>query len=189
MSRIYASIGFLFVLVILTNIPTWFDSPAQNERQDDQTSGLPNYQATRMLSTIYDKQGQVNHRVFAKHMEHYENFDITLFEDPQYTVYTADKSSPWNVTAQKGVLYGDRQIHLNTNVTVQSLSEEDFVQRITSDFMEIDLNSKTVKSDQHVTISGRNYTTKSEGFFADLTSKQFEQLKKVQAIYDPNTQP
>lgn len=188
MNRVSASIGFLFVLVILTNIPTWFEEEQISVDASDETTGLPNYQASNMRSTIFNDQGEVNHRVFAEHMEHYEDFDLTLFEDPQYTVYTADKSSPWDVSARKGVLYGENRIHLNTDVEIESLTAADFVQRINTHFVEIDLVAKTLKSDQPVTVTGKNFVIDSKGFNADLTTKEFELVNQVQAIYEPHSQ-
>lgn len=178
----------MFILVILTNIPTWFEAEQTSTDENNETTGLPNYQASQMLSTIFNEQGEVNHRVFAEHMEHYEDFDLTLFEDPQYTVYTADRSSPWNVTAQNGALYGEERIHLNIDVEIESLTTADFVQRINTDFVEIDLVAKTVKSDQPVILMGKNFVINSNGIFADLTTKEFELVNQVQAIYEPNTQ-
>jgi lipopolysaccharide export system protein LptC len=188
MNRIYASIGFLFVLVVLVNIPTWFEEEPTPSLDTKEQANRPNYQAEGMLSTIYNLAGDINHQVFAEHMEHYEKEDVTLFKEPEYTVYTADEGSPWQMQAKSGTLFGENLIHLNSDVEIKSLNQSDFVRSIYANHVEIDLETRTMTSNFPVIINGNNFVINSEGFSANLATKQFELTNHVRTIYDPTQQ-
>lgn len=189
MNRLSASIGFLFILVLLINIPAWFSEEPEVVDVSNNNSGQPNYQSDGMLSTIFNENGEINHQVFAKHMEHYEQQDVTVFEQPEYTVYTADDGAPWRMRAKKGTLFGENRIYLETDVVINSLNQSDFVQSIRAEYVEIDLDTRQMKSDQPVVINGVNFVTNSNGFLADLATKKFELINQVRTVYDPDPQP
>ncbi|XOV80643.1 MAG: LPS export ABC transporter periplasmic protein LptC [Aestuariibacter sp.] len=184
MNRTTLSILLLFVLILILNAPFFEEKPQSNTDDSRPEAWSPNYQARNMQSTLYNKQGDVNHEVFATSMEHYDILGFTLFENPEYTIFTERSEQPWKVNALEGTLYEDNRIELEQKVIIESLSEGDFVQRIETDFIEIDLNTKTMHSDQLTTISGVDFVITSNGFNANLLTRKFELINHVQTVYN-----
>ncbi|WP_438862255.1 LPS export ABC transporter periplasmic protein LptC [Neptunicella sp.] len=186
MSKVSISICLLFLLVLVLNFEDWLtDSPTQTTDKTEE-AWRPNYQANKMQSTLYDKQGEIHHQVYAEHMEHYQLLGFTLFEQPQYTIFTTAQERPWHVSAVEGTLYDDNRLHLEDNVVLQSTDKEGFIQTMKTDFIEIDLNNNTLSSDQLVTISGKNFVVQGTGFTANLNKRTFELLNHAKSTFSPN---
>ena len=188
MNRITFSIALLFLLVLALNLPTWMADEELAPKEQTEDAWQPNYQATTMLSTLYDEDGKINHQVFALKMEHFELLGFTLFKQPKYTIFV-NEQQPWRVEASEGTLYEDNRIQFETDVLITSVDQEGYVQSIRTSFIEVNLNEKTMTSDQPVVITGQNYTISSNGLTASLKTQQYELLDHVQTVYQPNTGP
>lgn len=187
MNRLSISIVLLFLLVLLLQSQSWYETAPADTHAGSEEVWQPNYRAEGMTSTLYNKEGKLNHKVFSRQMEHYEMLGFTLFESPQYTIYTKNKGEPWHVTAREGTLYENNRIQLETDVEITSMDKSGFIRRIKANFIEIDLDTKTMMSDQTVKIMGKDFTIDSNGFSADLETHKFELLNHVQTLYVPNT--
>ncbi|WP_158771346.1 LPS export ABC transporter periplasmic protein LptC [Paraglaciecola sp. L1A13] len=185
MNRLTLSIGGLFLLVIATNLPDWLAEEDMIPQTETETAWQPNYQASEMLSTLFDKDGRLSHQVFASKMEHFEMLGFTLFKQPQYTIFVESQASPWQVSAKDGTLYEDNRIQLENNVEIRNQDEQGFASTIRTDFIEINLIDKTMESDQPVQIFGQHYVINSNGLKANLSTQQYELLDHVQTIYQP----
>ncbi|BDX05199.1 LPS export ABC transporter periplasmic protein LptC [Planctobacterium marinum] len=183
MSRIHFSIGLLFLVLITIyfNMVATNDAPQVTDERPEAWD--PNYQARNMKSTLYNESGSVNHEVFAASMEHYEILGFTLFEEPEYTIYTDETDSPWQIVAKEGTLYSDQRIELEQNVVIKSLNEQDFVQTIETSFVEIDLGKNTARSDNPVIITGQDFVIKSNGLSVNLLTRKLELKEHVETIY------
>ncbi|GAB3011770.1 LPS export ABC transporter periplasmic protein LptC [Bowmanella dokdonensis] len=186
MNRIRISIAILFLLILATNYQWWTTPEAPLPEKQGEEVWQPNYQATNMQTSLYNEQGILSHRIRASSMEHYDMLGFTLFQQPQYRIFVREDEPPWDVTAAEGTLYEDNRIQLETNVQIKSLNAEGLVQTIETSFIEIDLNNKTMTSDQPVTILGNNYVIRGNGFSVDLTTKQFTLLDHVETLYGKN---
>lgn len=185
MSRLGLSIAALFTLAVLLYLPTWMaEEPAAPVKPASEAL-KPAYRAKNLTTTLYDKSGNLNHEVFATAMEHYDLLGFVLFTSPQYTVYTDTGEPPWEVTAKEGTLYNNNLIQLESDVQIKSLSDDDLVRTIDTNFIEINLETKLMQSDEPVTIRGLDYVIESNGFDADLRSRHYELLNHVQTIYTP----
>jgi lipopolysaccharide export system protein LptC len=96
-----------------------------------------------------------------------------------------DNGEPWQVTADEGTLYNNNRIQLEKNVRIVSLRTNEYIREITTEFIEIDLQSKTLSSDQMVNILGVDYQVKSMGLFGDLDTQQYELKEHVQTKFYP----
>jgi LPS export ABC transporter protein LptC len=67
-----------------------------------------------------------------------------------------------------------------------STNHQGFVQKISTQFMEIHLNDKKMLSDQRVEIEGAGFTIVSQRFKADLTNLRYELTNDITSIYAPN---
>ncbi|WP_018982740.1 LPS export ABC transporter periplasmic protein LptC [Salinimonas chungwhensis] len=188
MSRLRLSIAALFVLALLVYLPVWISEPGDAVTDSGNSALKPAYTAKNLTTTLYDGQGQLNHKVFAKHMEHYDQLDFVLFEQPEYTVYMNGGESPWQVTAKEGTLYNNNLIELEADVTVTA-EQSEFIKSITTEFIRINLEDKTVSTEQPVRVRGVDFVVNSNGLKGNLSSQEYELNNHVQTVYSPDRQP
>ncbi len=184
MNRIGYSIAFIFSVVFLLYLPILFEEEVEQAGADDNSPLIPNYQATNLRSKLFDDEGNLTHQVAATKMEHYDELGFAVFNKPVYTLYL-DNGEPWQVTADEGTLYNNNRIQLEKNVRIVSLRTNEYIREITTEFIEIDLQSKTLSSDQMVNILGVDYQVKSMGLFGDLDTQQYELKEHVQTKFYP----
>ncbi|NDV89627.1 LPS export ABC transporter periplasmic protein LptC [Alteromonas sp. 345S023] len=184
-NRLGLSISALFVLALLMYLPIWMEEAPEQASANGLDALKPAYKAKNLTTTLYNQDGQLNHKVFARSMEHYDQLGFVLFQQPRYTLYTENAASPWEVTATEGTLYNNELIQLENNVQIENQTEDDFVKTITTAFIEINLNTKQMTSDQPVEIRGLQYVINSNGFNANLRTQEYELIDHVQTIYSP----
>ncbi|QCZ94498.1 LPS export ABC transporter periplasmic protein LptC [Salinimonas iocasae] len=184
MSRLRLSIGALFVLVLLVYFPIWISEPDKSVQSQGNTALKPAYTAKNLTTTLYDGEGKLNHQVFAKRMEHYDQLDFVLFEEPEYTVYMDGGQTPWQVTANEGTLYNNNLIELEADVTVTS-SQNEFLKSIKTEFIRINLEDKTLSTEQPVVVRGVEFVVDSNGLKGNLRSQEYELNNHVQTVYSP----
>jgi lipopolysaccharide export system protein LptC len=187
MNRVTLCIILLFILALGLSLPGWLAKEEVAVDSQTEEAWVPNYQASKMRSTLYDKLGQINHQVFALKMENFDLLGFTLFKQPSYLLF-AQSLHPWKVEAQEGTLYEDQRIQFETDVEIISLDEQGYVQIIRTNFVEVNLTEKTMYSDQAVEIVGPNYVINSNGFTASLETQRYELLDHVKTVYQPSLQ-
>lgn len=187
MSRIGLSISSLFILALLVYLPSWLEEEQQPLQDTQEDAWRPNYQARNLRSSLFDQDGRISHRIVAQSMKHYDLLGFTVFQLPEYTFYFHDGQQPWTVTAEKGTLYENNRILLEQDVRITNLNNADVVQSIRTEFIEFDLTEKTMTSDQPVEIQGLDFVINSNGFQANMETKQYELLDHVQTLYAPRS--
>ena len=185
MNRVTLCIMVLFVLALALSLPSWLSKEEVKVDSQTEESWVPNYQASKMRSTLYDKLGKINHQVFAQKMENFDLLGFTLFKKPDYLLF-AQSPHPWKVDAQEGTLYEDQRIQFETDVEITSLDERSYILVIRTNFVEINLAEKTMYSDEPVEIVGPNYVINSNGFTASLETQRYELLDHVKTVYQPS---
>ncbi|WP_158972158.1 LPS export ABC transporter periplasmic protein LptC [Paraglaciecola sp. L3A3] len=187
MNRVTVCIGLLFILALALSLPGWLQKEEIIPISQTEEAWIPNYQAKKMRSTLYDKTGKINHQVFAEYMENYDLLGFTLFKQPEYLLFSQTEH-PWQVNAQEGTLYEDQRLQFENDVEIKSLNKDGYVQTIRTSFVEINLIDKTMTSDQAVEIIGPNYVINSNGFTVSLETQKYELLDHVKTVYQPSSQ-
>lgn len=185
-NRLGVSISALFILAMLMYLPTWMEEEPAITGSQQSDALKPAYKAKNLTTTLYNQEGQLNHKVFATSMEHYDQLGFVLFQQPQYTLYTESNSSPWVVSAVEGTLYNNELIQLENNVVIENQTGDDFVKTITTQYIQINLDNKQMTSDQTVEILGSQYVIQSNGFNANLRTQEYELIDHVQTTYSPS---
>jgi lipopolysaccharide export system protein LptC len=185
MNRVTLCIIVLFAIALALSLPGWLSQEEVMVDSQTEEAWVPNYQASEMRSTLYDKLGQINHQVFAQKMENFDLLGFTLFKQPNYLLF-AQSLHPWKVDAQEGTLYEDQRIQFETDVEITSLDEQGYIQVIRTNFVEVNLAEKTMYSDKPVEIIGPNYVINSNGFTASLETQKYELLDHVKTVYQPS---
>lgn len=196
--------NFLSLLVLLLGVMTygiieWRKS--QMKPGDNIESELtPDFIAEALKTDIYTESGQLSHVIIADRMEHYAKLEVTNFELPYYTLYpkahsakTAtntnidDKSSPpWNLSAKEATLYKNNRVILNHRVHLSATDQNSLIQEIHCKYLELDLNTNIISSDQTVMVQGKDFTMYGSGLIIDLNTKQMTLTEHVRTIYKKN---
>jgi lipopolysaccharide export system protein LptC len=107
------------------------------------------------------------------------------FTNPEYTIYLQSDGSSWQLNADEGTFYDNNRIELVNGVQIRNLQPEDYIQTISTNFIEIDLLTKTITSDEPLVISGANVIINGRGFEANLETQKYELKNHVQTEYLP----
>ncbi|MDY6977509.1 MAG: LPS export ABC transporter periplasmic protein LptC [Pseudomonadota bacterium] len=185
-NRLGLSISALFILALLMYVPTWMEEQPETQGSSQNDALKPAYKAKNLTTTLYNQDGELNHKVFAESMEHYDQLGFVLFQQPKYTLYTESATSPWVVTAREGTLYNNELIQLEDSVVIENKTSDDFVKSLTTEYIQINLDTKQMTSDQPVEILGTQYLILSNGFNANLRTQEYELLDHVQTTYSPS---
>ena len=119
-------------------------------------------------------------------MEQYDNLGFMVFEFPRYTIYL-NAVSPYIVTADVGTLFSNNVIRLEKNIRITSLNKTDFIQQISTEFIEIDLTTNTMFSDKEVLMTGAEFSMLSHGFNANMQTKTFNLTGHVKTEFAAKT--
>lgn len=162
----------------------------------------PDFIAEALKTDIYTKSGQLSHVIIADRMEHYANLDVTHFELPNYTLYPQNNSDnnqennsqasssknalPWNISAKEATLYKNNRVILNHRVHLSATDENSLIRDIHCKYLELDLNTNIISSDQTVMVQGKDFTMYGSGLIIDLNTKQMTLTEHVRTIYKKN---
>lgn len=185
MNKLGLIIAGLFILASVLYLPSYLAEEPVVELDADVRALTPTYKARNLTTTLFNEEGQRIHQVFSSYMENYEVLGFVLFQHPQYTIYQTTGEPPWQIVAGEGTLYDNNMIQLENNVVIVSKNQADFVQRVSTDYLEVDLNKQTMVSDAPVQISGPDFVIESNGLKANLLNKTYELKRHVQTTYSP----
>jgi lipopolysaccharide export system protein LptC len=158
---------------------------------------VPDFIAEALKSDIYTPTGQRSHSVVADRMEHYAKLEVTHFELPNYTLYptnnnqskkssTKKKNYPWKLSAKEATLYKNNRVILNHRVHLMATDESSLIQEIHCKYLELDLNTNIISSEQTVMVQGKDFTMYGSGLIIDLNTKQMTLTEHVRTIYKKN---
>jgi len=193
----------------------WRQSQVQPDENID-SELTPDFIAEALKSNIYTDAGQLSHVIIADRMEHYAKLEITHFELPNYTLYpqnyTAKNASvsdeinkelpadilpestlpkavsyPWKLSSKEATLYKNNRVILNHRVHLTSTDESSLIQEIHCKYLELDLNTNIISSDQTVMIQGKDFTTYGSGLIIDLNTKQMTLTEHVRTTSKKNS--
>lgn len=188
MNRLHLCSGlFLLFSVALYQIIEWNieESPSKNAIT---TEVLPEFIAESLSSKVYSDTGQLSYIINADRMEHYTALGITHFEAPEYRLYPKNKQPTWKVSAKEGTLYKNNRVTLENRVLILASGSTSLIQEIHGKYLELDLNSNTINSEQTILIQGSGFNMYGSGLIVDLNTNQMTITEHVQTVYK-KTQP
>lgn len=168
--------------VTIYGINEWYF--ATPEPTTNATSGFtPDFVAEALKSDIYNKDGKLSYEIDAQRMEHYADLAFTLFEFPNYTLYPDNNAAPWKVSALEATFFDDNKVILENRVLLLSTDKNSLIQEIHCKYLELDLNTNIITSDQTIVIQGKGFTTHGAGLIIDLNTTQMTLTEHVQTTY------
>jgi lipopolysaccharide export system protein LptC len=195
--------NFLAFLVLLLSatvygIIEWRQTTAKSDESIEKKL-VPDFIAEALKTDIYTELGQLSHAINAVRMEHYAKLEITHFTLPNYTLYpkksladkddsnvTDTKNSPWKLTAKEATLYKNNRVILNHRVHLTATDKNSLIQEIHCKYLELDLNTNIISSDQTVMVQGKDFTTYGSGLIIDLNTKQMTLTEHVLTTFQKN---
>ncbi len=172
----------LLVVIIFITISLLWWMPTFNANKTEQPQQeqdiRPEFTAELLHQEIYDEQGNIHREVFSKRMEHYSELSLTHFEQPEFILY-ADESPEWRISAQMGNMQDDKLV-LDEQVVMLHIVNNSLVKKITTEYLEIDLNNSLVTTDKKISIEGNNVWIEGQGLAADLNLGTIKLTNHVQ---------
>jgi len=126
------------------------------------------------LYTIVAKKAQAN------------NADRQIYLDQVFLDYDGDQDIDWRITSEKGQLLSNSNVlALSGNVTVQSLSNENNMTTISTDYLEINPNTYTIATNRDVLIELDNNKIEAKGLTAQLKNNRLNFISNINASIQP----
>ncbi len=161
--RLFILLAFLLISFIWW-MPTFNSS---NSKLSDEVSDLvPDFTAKYLHQELFDNQGNIEQQVFSQTMEHYADLNLTHFSQPEFTLYQNNQPF-WRLNAEVGNMQ-DGLLLLEKSVIMVQISDNKMVNTITTEYLEINLNTNIVSTDNSITILGENVTIEGKGLTANL---------------------
>ncbi|PHR83436.1 MAG: LPS export ABC transporter periplasmic protein LptC [Colwellia sp.] len=189
-------INFLALLILLLGAMAYGIIEWRNSHitPDDSIENelTPDFIAEALKSDTYTQLGQLSYSVVADRMEHYAKLEVTHFESPNYILYpknniqTKKKNYPWKLSAKEATLYKNNRVILNHRVHLTATDENSLIQEIHCKYLELDLNTNIISSDQTVMVQGKDFTMYGSGLIIDLNTKQMTLTEHVRTTYKKN---
>ena len=193
MSKLYSLALTILLFATLTyGIIEWRTAKLTNTDIIN-TELVPDFIADTLNSNIYNKDGKLSYGISANRMEHYADLAVTHFEYPKYTLYPTanlssdEKSSPWKISAKEGTLYSNNRVVLENRVKLISTDKDSLIQEIHGKYLELDLKTNIISSEQSILIQGKGFTMYGSGLIVDLNSTKMTLTEHVQTIYKKNS--
>lgn len=183
MSRVSIAIILLFgtALILYWQV----QSKKDNQVVNADIGQRPDYIVEDLSGVEYNKLGLINSRVSAKQMEHFDATNMTYFTQPVYLIYPDNRQGKWRLRADKGTLNKvTGKVTLEDNVIIDSLSPEQPLRTVKTDFLELDLNTKIMTSNKRIYVTGVDFTIEGKGLYADLNAQTVKLTSQVEGTYE-----
>ena len=132
-----------------------------------------------------DTEGNFLYKIVAEKAQA-SNTDKQIYLDRVQIDYESNQNIDWRITADKGQLLSNSNVlALSGNVTVQSLSNENNMTTISTDYLEINPNTYTVATNRNVLAEYENYTLEAKGFTGLLKENKFNFHSNINASIHP----
>lgn len=175
----------LFILILSALVYGIIEWRSTTDEQEDVINNelTPDFIAETLKSKIYTDTGKLSHTIEADRMEHYASLTLTHFELPNYTLHPKNSSEPWKLTANEATLHKNNRVILNNRVRLTATEEDSLIEEIHCKYLELDLNTNIISSEQTVMVIGKDFTMYGSGLIIDLNTKQMTLTEHVRTIY------
>lgn len=183
----------LSAILLYTGLGSFVSVSSDLEEQS--ATVRPNYDGySEGINTVmYDSEGAIAYTLQAERQYHFQ--DQTSDLDSPYIRLFQEGGLHWNIIAESGkIAPGDGSesagigiIELTGDVEVFRLDNFGNRTVINTDFLEIDPDQETMKTDQLVTMTTTNIEQKGEGLFANLAEDELLFHQNNQGSYEDST--
>ncbi|BDM63164.1 lipopolysaccharide export system protein LptC [Shewanella sp. NFH-SH190041] len=147
----------------------------------------PDFVADNLTSVSFNDAGEVESRLSAAHMEHFDASNQTTFTQPVYLLYPANGQAQWRIQASEATLdKNSNKVVLQNNVIIDAISPNEPIQHISTSYVSLNLKTMVMTSDKEIHIQGNDFTIRGQGLHAELNKQTVELLHEVTGIYEPD---
>lgn len=148
--------------------------------------GAAEYTGNRMETTVYDLQGKPQYFASAEEIKRFESTERTEFIKPLLDLFdSATALKQWKVTADHAEITKEKMLNLKGNVKIESLDPASRVQKIETDSLSINLDTKDISSESVVKSVGAGFTTTGTGLVGNLKTQVATLTKNVKTYIEP----
>lgn len=177
------NLGILLLFICSLVLWRWFYQSQDEQENHAQAIFQPNFTARGLTTIHYDSAGQLKERLESRYAEHYDQLEMTELEQPIITVNDEQGRPNWRITGEKGVInQGDNAI-LRTQVKIDNLQPGSTVERIRTEYLELDLTNQQVRTNLKVEMDGPEFHNQGVGFKGQLKQKTYQLLSNSHAVY------
>ena len=181
MSRQNWGVGLLFLLALI--IWRWFSAESEDRTLNNGAIYQPSFTARQLRTQHYDAAGSIKEELQADYAEHYSQLEMTELQQPRILTRDAQGRANWQLSGEKGILNQDDSAILRHKVELQNLAPNPVVQRLTTDYLELDLINHQVRTNLKVEIEGPGFHNQGVGLLGKLDKNSYELLDDSHAIY------
>ena len=184
MTKNIVKILFLLTLAAGSSFMYFFSS----KQNDD----LETFKLTRVEYIVKDAKlygtnidGKFLYKIVAKKAQA-NNTDRQIYLDQVFLDYDGDQNVDWRITSDKGQLLSNSNVlALSGNVIVQSLSNENNMTTISTNYLEINPNTYTIATNRDVLIESYNNKIEAKGLTAQLKDNRLNFNSNINASIQP----
>ena len=130
-------------------------------------------------------EGEFLYKIVAKKAQA-NNTDRQIYLDQVFLDYNGDQNIDWRITSDKGQLLSNSNVlALSWNVSVKSLSNENNLTTISTDYLEINPNTYTIATNRDVLIEFDNNKIEAKGLTAQLKDNRLKFNSNINASINP----
>jgi len=130
-------------------------------------------------------EGEFLYKIVAKKAQA-NNTDRQIYLDQVFLDYDGDQNVDWRITSDKGQLLSNSNVlALSGNVIVQSLSNENNMTTISTNYLEINPNTYTIATNRDVLIESYNNKIEAKGLTAQLKDNRLNFNSNINASIQP----
>jgi lipopolysaccharide export system protein LptC len=141
------------------------------------------YVAIDLNRIVFDANGKKTQALSAKKMTYFESENRAEFELPLLVLKSSQTNSKWQISANRGTLYQNDRLLLQSNVDAVNLTIGDMINRITSDNISVNIIDNTMMSNDPVNMYGEGVEITGAGLMANLNEQKIELIRHAKTIY------
>ena len=184
MTRNIAKITLLVVLASTSSFMYFFSIKSNDN--------IEKFNPTRIEYIVKDAklfgtntEGEFLYKIVAKKAQA-NNTDRQIYLDQVFLDYNGDQNIDWKITSDKGQLLSNSNVlALSGNVSVKSLSNENNLTTISTDYLEINPNTYTIATNRDVLIELDNNKIEAKGLTAQLKENRLIFNSNINASIQP----
>jgi len=176
----------LILLLFAVSLLAWrwsSESEDANMQVQKKDLSLPSFTASNLHSQRYTADGRLTDIFTADQALYYQSNKVTDAINPVLQTFEPNGISAWHLSAKQGQLFGNDRIVLRENVVIKNHNPALNIDRMQTAYLDMDLNTRQISSDQPVTIDSSDYHVQGVGLHADLNTKRYQILEQGHATY------
>ncbi|MGN1393191.1 MAG: LPS export ABC transporter periplasmic protein LptC [Succinivibrionaceae bacterium] len=187
------NIFFLILLILSYMLYKWVSTNVADYIYDE-IEAKPSLITYQSSSKLYNSLGILHTIIKADYAEYYKSINQTNLTSPYITYYPHKykltenlktlSEEKWYLNANYGIIVGDYNITLKNNVVAKNSEPTQMVQEILSEYLEMDLTSKEIRTPEKVLIKGNNFTNEGKGLQGNMETKLYSLKEDCHAYYN-----